>query len=627
MTIFIAVLIFTGMRETVEVFTDPLPFACRLVVAYGLFLALYLAMLVTIEGSSRGWSQQDATDLEESFWVIADTIRADCGERVQEDQITQRSATKKNVASIEGSEVFVRRLAVARTDRLRSVKCWSSLFAFMTGFAAINAGGVLQQHDFFASSPMAALVPVFLNQIILFIVFLVSQQVLDSAANAPKADGDRHGWRMTLFRQELRRSETHVAALSLSFLAVQVLRFQLTGDLPQKEGLDRNTMPHSWYSVLGLSACCIVFAAFNVILAIRVGQQAPAAGLLVQGSGGHVQDGGCQLFRMVLDVCDEVEAFRLDRALGPMLAPSLDPGSVAGRVVIAIVISCGSFVLIFVLDSIEDRWADEGPLVGEVLQSGFTSLGLLVGFSWESCLDTCVTATASLMPSPEATKLLLAAVVASLVIPAWKNYVHGKVLSLQQMHEEHKQVQSGESYDFDWRPQENVVSALAPALEAGLGRRDIGYAAMRATPRGLPLEEASPRPTSPSARMRARPETQGLEVRHLASPPQSKLEVVEGRKSWRSCSNVIPPSSRMRGCMDLLDGTTEKKKAAKIRPLDPTPGPDSIGPLEVEARPEQSTTLPTPSLAGPLEVVEPSPPPREDPPEEAGRYEDRDDRQ
>lgn len=104
------------------------------------------------------------------------------------------------------------------------------------------------------------------------------------------------------------------------------------------------------------------------------------------------------------------------------------PSTMMGRVYIALLMSGFAFACILGLDKINDAG---GSNAKRIVATCITSLGILVGFSWENCFDGGVGAVASLTPQPALAKLAFAVVVAMVVVPAWRKYILFKAM----MHE------------------------------------------------------------------------------------------------------------------------------------------------------------------------------------------------
>merc|ERR1712217_539496 len=93
------------------------------------------------------------------------------------------------------------------------------------------------------------------------------------------------------------------------------------------------------------------------------------------------------------------------------------------------------FGFIFLLDMITDMDAT-GELADKAIASIISSIGILVGFSWERSFDESVHVIAELTShngpwSPTLTKLGLAITIAFGIIPAWRRHILKKFLETQ----------------------------------------------------------------------------------------------------------------------------------------------------------------------------------------------------
>merc|ERR1719329_1724228 len=94
----------------------------------------------------------------------------------------------------------------------------------------------------------------------------------------------------------------------------------------------------------------------------------------------------------------------------------------------ALVLSALSFSLIRALDKIEDAHKDGEnqslvKKVDEGIEQIIKALGILVGFAWEQCFDASVSAISSRLPMPTEVKLVFAAFVFVVLVPAWKWWI------------------------------------------------------------------------------------------------------------------------------------------------------------------------------------------------------------
>ena len=90
---------------------------------------------------------------------------------------------------------------------------------------------------------------------------------------------------------------------------------------------------------------------------------------------------------------------------------------------LALLLSLGAFAATLGLDWLADAdWTP--PRVDAVIKQLIGALGILVGFSWEQAFDASVAAVSEGMPlSPSLTKVVLAVLSCSVIMPAWKRYL------------------------------------------------------------------------------------------------------------------------------------------------------------------------------------------------------------
>lgn len=98
------------------------------------------------------------------------------------------------------------------------------------------------------------------------------------------------------------------------------------------------------------------------------------------------------------------------------------------QLVQALASSTISFFAIRILDVMADRSKQRRGLASSKLQVQgikkiIAAIGILVGFAWEQCFDSSVSALSSRMEHSSLTKLVLAAFVFLVIVPAWKMWI------------------------------------------------------------------------------------------------------------------------------------------------------------------------------------------------------------
>jgi len=418
-SIFTAVLVFNGFSGFVmeflleEVHGWP-RHGWRLLLVDYFFVAFWFAVLQFMTFYQSGATHlENALAFEQLVWVIAEPLRADCDTEVPERDVRNVSGMK-SIAYRDHHEVFVRKKAANREMFARRTNCWATLLAHMTGFAAINAGGQLQHVKFFERSAPLAMLAVVVNLLFLLVLFRVA--ALLRQAGRPSSGGP-NGCR-ELFHEEVEEAENDVLSLSTSFLTVQALRFALTGALPGKDGIEEPELARGPACVLGL---------YGAGLASGLGVLAL---LLVLRRESRVLECVQNTCAMVFAWCLLWATRWLALGLPVLEELRAAPATILGRVLLALVLSTAALLIIFLLDLVEDNAA--GARVARVVQNVVNALCILIGFSWEHCFDGGVEAVVGKFTNPVSMDLALTALVAMVIIPAWRRNILARVLYLEE---------------------------------------------------------------------------------------------------------------------------------------------------------------------------------------------------
>lgn len=435
LSIFTAVLMFQGLNNLLYHWVlDPVlgssgEFKLLSMLFGWLFFFLWYATMqlaiVSFSGAwpnASGYDPLNATDV----WVIADGMRADFGEKVADEDVRTKTGVK-SIAVREGLEVFVHKKSLEKEKRDRRTKCWATLFAHMAGFAAISAGGDLQHFGALEESPALS----FLAVAVSAIVMLMLHQVMTLLR--PKEMAGVSKWQaecLELCGEQAEEAENDVFSLCVSYLLVQSIRFSLTGVLPEKLGLEHPAIKPGPESILGLFGFGILFAVVTAVAAIyfRHGRVSE----LVQGTC-STSFAWCFLWATRW-VALEIEI--LDKL-------SAGPETMEGRIILALFLSAAAFLVIFVLDVIEDSGGDNAQM-SRIIQNIITALSILVGFTWEQCFDGGLEAVSSKSRHPMVTQVCFTAMVAVIVIPAWRRHILVKVLQLQEFKQARKLAKNAE---------------------------------------------------------------------------------------------------------------------------------------------------------------------------------------
>lgn len=310
-----------------------------------------------------------------------------------------------------------------KREKMLMLKCWSTLLAHTTGFAAIHAGGALQHLDIFSDKPLYAMMSVILNCVFLLLVFLISDTIRHGCGESVE---------VKMWDEETEEAENDIASLALSFLCSQALRFQLGGDLPGITGLEPSSMMHENCYVQGLLGCSAGCACISVLVLLFFGTSRWA----------HILQETVSLsFSWCIYYASKESVIKL--VLFITNAEHLDQNTVCIRVSLACLVSMLALCIIFFLDTIEDM-DFTGDAADKAIRSIIGAIGILVGFSWEQAFEGGVEVIAEVTISrgrwyPIITKLALATALAFLIVPAWRKYILKNTFLNQGLKEEHKQ--------------------------------------------------------------------------------------------------------------------------------------------------------------------------------------------
>mmetsp|Transcript_69913 Transcript_69913/g.158679 ORF Transcript_69913/g.158679 Transcript_69913/m.158679 type:complete len:530 (-) Transcript_69913:95-1684(-) len=292
-------------------------------------------------------------------------------------------------------------------NRHQMTQCWGTLCAHITGFASIRAGCALQHIHSIVSAPAIATAMVLAHCSVLMGVGGVLEKVRECVL--------RRGTELdSQWAEDSSEAEDDVAALALSFLSVQVLRFAITGILPNHEGLEEPQVEHS-------ATCSVILVTVSLVFAVLV------VGLVMAISRGQFAEGSRA--KRILRVLQTTSAmafawsvFFASKWEMKRLLPDWDLNCMAARVGLSLAVSAGAIALIFVLDALEDL-DSTGRDVDRAIVSIINAMGILVGFCWEQSFEGAVGVFAALTDRPHCIELGLGILIAVVVIPAWRNYI------------------------------------------------------------------------------------------------------------------------------------------------------------------------------------------------------------
>eukprot|EP00403_Amphidinium_massartii_P037603 CAMPEP_0178437998 /NCGR_PEP_ID=MMETSP0689_2-20121128/35317_1 /TAXON_ID=160604 /ORGANISM="Amphidinium massartii, Strain CS-259" /LENGTH=694 /DNA_ID=CAMNT_0020060289 /DNA_START=26 /DNA_END=2110 /DNA_ORIENTATION=- len=465
-SIFVAVMMFNAVNKGVLALAptrDP-RMICAIqylhLFVWILMLQVCLACVSGAVGVGRGSDQ----DLLQDQWVIADALRSDFESVVEEREVRNSKGTKSIVYRNGKMEVPVEKKQMKLEKRNRGVKCYTTIFAHMAGFAAINAGGTMQHLKIFRETPLTALIPVALNQFFVIVLFSTFKRVRamvrseherkSAAAAAEEKDRDARETGMVIgelqrqtssavaeqetfdavydmYEEAAMEAENDISSLAGSFLLVQVVRYVLTGELPDMAGVNR-VLPDD-LGVDELHLIGMVFACLSVVLILIT----PKLGLEEDSHAGRVMEVLTSGAGMSFAWCILFAARWMFMKNPRLEEAGVGVERIAGRIILALALSVASMAVIFVLDKLDDdfmKGADgqAGNREGAtIIVTVVNAISILVGFSWEHAFDGSVEVISGLTSNPLITETGLAICVALLIVPSWRHFILKRAIQLQ----------------------------------------------------------------------------------------------------------------------------------------------------------------------------------------------------
>lgn len=426
-SIFCAVLIFSAADEVLISFVlNPLlgefprgwRQVGRVMVGYLLFIGWLIAAELMMACLARAWCHSTGISSQKQ-WVIHDHLRGDHGSPVAQEAIMLSATREKSVARIGQLEVFVTVEDLEREASERQIKCWSMLFAHMAGFAMISAGGDLQHSEVFVEHWFMSLVSVAANVAFLLLIFWISAKLRPRPDESD--DSDDNNAPIELWNEHAIEAEDELFCLAISFLLVQALRFQVTGIMPTKTGLEpgKNFGAREIWTIYA-EAVLFAVATVAVVLLGKTGRLAD----LTRGTL-SMSFAWCLLF-----------ASRWMFESWPLLVRlNISPFSIEGRLVLSLFLSAFACSVIIVLDQIEDAaTGDDRRVTHKIVKNIVTGLSILVGFTWETTMDGCTEAVVSMFHNHErrrlVSKIFGCCIILLVVLPAWRRYILHNVVKL-----------------------------------------------------------------------------------------------------------------------------------------------------------------------------------------------------
>jgi hypothetical protein len=420
---------------------------------------VYLACIHFATGMASGvinGEEGEETYINRTVWVYTDALRSSNNTEVEEENISniravaraekegkECTATSSVWKNDSGEEIPVQKKHLRLMQKRRQTKAWGTLFAHMAGFAAICSGTRMQQLDVFGKSKVLCWAPVIINQCLLRVAFLASGCLrewqlsrLGASARGTASDKEREEAELgiatmrRLMKEESEESENDVSSLSMSYLTVNVIRWYLTGFLPNEEGEEGHGFhPELWH----------VFALYFVGF-MAVGLAVGLAILMSRFSGYlHHHAGLHRTLEAILNATGMCFAWCLLWATKWICKEKLFSHEMLGRVSLAFVLTSFAALSVFAVDKVADSLrssqTDRATMefAEEIIRIIINSLGILVGFSWEHSFDGSVVGVSQMTPRPAESELVMGIAVAVLILPAWRDYILQKVMLMQAM--------------------------------------------------------------------------------------------------------------------------------------------------------------------------------------------------
>jgi len=343
-------------------------------------------------------------------------------------------------------------------SRQQELVCWSTLWAHMTSFAAIHAGGSIQKLllqssgtlDEPVTGMLVCLMAVVPTWFLLFAVFRIADLVRSHYLGISHVVHE-------ILDDAAEDAEDDVGCIALSFLICQAFRLGILGVFAGPEGSVPDAICPSSLMTLELFGLAVLSAVVRVMLMwsnSAAGSERAASSdtgwaeycnrwTFILGGVCAQHFAWCLLFGIVWATRIVLEGFKSPEQGYGINCPSI-------RAVLTMLVSIIGFVIIWIFDSLSDMASD--PAVEKALRSIIKSIGVLVGFSWEQAFAAGVEdIVESLEPEAEhasaqghrtrwmflLVKTGMAFALSVVVVPAWRMYILRSVLRLRKDHEAH----------------------------------------------------------------------------------------------------------------------------------------------------------------------------------------------
>jgi len=413
-SIFCAVLLFSAIAETFTwVLWD------STLVHFGLFLVLWIVtqfLLLYFKDDNAARLRGEAAEIDSA------RISEDKDGSRSEEEGKQLIKAPSNKVDPEGHDP--KSLAVEELPNI-PLKAFGTIFAHITGFAAIKCFGTAQVNPKFLFGfswllPGWLVIGIFALVSFALGILSLKVRVWWVHRQGQKKEGVKH----EQWREQCRESEDDAVGLCLSSLVCAVSRFTITGEVPQAHGSIHGRTPLQVFTLFGVGAVFVVLVAAATFKYNKMRHSREAEAF------DHAEDTGkmfepVRFMRIVQVFCGLTMSwcfyFATQWAFYQFLQHKQSLQGVAGKLMMAVMVSFCSMVVIFVLDCLGDgsnscKKAIEGVIV---------ALGLLVGISWEGTFGHAVTEIGLGFSTDNAVlvKNLLAISLVVVVVPAWRLYI------------------------------------------------------------------------------------------------------------------------------------------------------------------------------------------------------------
>jgi len=367
-------------------------------------------------------------DLEHDVWVMADFLRADYGNKVDESRVRNRQGSR-SVCVLHGLEVPVEKRKMGLEVRQRQIRCWGLVFSRMAGFAAIEASGTMQQLELFAFHPLLSLFPILINQCFLVAMFncfrTLRLKLLERTRewNLPEKP-------VFMFDEATVECENEMSSLATSMLFCNSLLFFLVSRLPSiGKHIEAPDAKHIAILYL-LGATCWIFLVVAINIKPRLLPEDDHRSFLSRAVNVLIT-----VFGMTFAWCflwssrwlfDSISLFRKAR---------LDTETLSGQVLLALSMSMLCAMVIWFLDKIDDYFkarlkpGQKNP-GAELVNQIVSAESLLAGFSWEQAFSSAARVLARKTPNPLAYQTLIAGFVFMVMVPVWQKHILHKAMQL-----------------------------------------------------------------------------------------------------------------------------------------------------------------------------------------------------